>query len=255
MLSHVIQVICLGSFGVNDSEQGRSKHNSRCSIANQHEETGVAIATTNRGTIILLSFLLWTLVPSGLLATTRNSMTIDQIAGDAELIFEGEVLSHEARREPSSNIIYTYVTFAVRDVIKGAFSGTELALRFTGGTLGNEIVEISGLTLPAEGERGIYFIESTTRNLLNPLLGWSQGHYLIEEENGVRSINSLNRDPITAVRAVSNIPTTLRRAPRLIEANTEVADGIVSVPQGSATATEEAMTVEQFKDAIRSLLP
>ena len=197
--------------------------------------------------------LLWLSLAASAAATTLVSMSIDQISSDAELIFEGEVLVRETRRDTSNNLIYTYVTFAVQDVIKGTYSSDELELRFTGGSISDEIVEISGLTLPGEGEQGIYFVESISRNLLNPLLGWSQGHYLIQEDNGERRVSTLEQELVTAVQPVANVPSTLRRARRLIEGQTDTADGIVSAP--AALSANEALTVEQFKDAIRSLLP
>lgn len=206
--------------------------------------------TISRG---FYGLLLWLSLTASVGATTLVSMSIDQISNDAELIFEGEVLVRETRRDTSNNLIYTYVTFAVRDVIKGSYGGSELELRFTGGSIDDEIVEISGLTLPGEGEQGIYFVESISRNLLNPLLGWSQGHYLIHEENGERHVSTLEEEHVTAVQPVTNVPAVVRRAPRLIEGQTDAADGIVSTP--AALNANEALTVDQFKEAIRSLLP
>lgn len=209
-----------------------------------------------RNNIINLSIsvlLLWFGLAISASATTLVSMSIDQISSEAELIFEGEVLVRETRRDTSNDLIYTYVTFAVRDVVKGSYGGSELELRFTGGSIDNEIVEINGLTLPGEGEQGIYFVESISRNLLNPMLGWSQGHYLIHEENGERHVSTLEEEHVISVQPVSNVPRALRRAQRLIEGQTDTADGIVSVPAGLNTS--EALTVDEFKEAIRSLLP
>ncbi len=208
---------------------------------------------TNTSKQTVLGIVLGMLLVGQSTATTLNSVSVDQLATDAELIFEGEVIAHETRRDPAADLIYTFVTFAVHDVIKGTLAGSQLELRFAGGSAGNDIVEISGLTLPDQGEQGIYFIESVSRNLLNPILGWSQGHYLILEENGQRIVSTLNREAITAVQPVASIPSTIRRAQRLVEGESDAADGIVSVPRGATT--EEAMTVERFKDSIRSLLP
>ena len=197
--------------------------------------------------------ILWLGLAASAAGTTLASMSIDQVTSDAELIFEGEVLVRETRRDTNNDLIYTYVTFAVHDVIKGAFGGSELELRFTGGRIDGEIVEISGLTVPGEAERGIYFVESISRNLLNPLLGWSQGHYLIQEEDGERRVSTLEQEVITAVQPVADVPSAIRRARRLIDGQTDSADGIVSIP--AASSADEALTVEQFKDAIRALLP
>ena len=128
-----------------------------------------------------------------------------------------------------------------------------LELRFSGGTVNGETVEVSGLRLPEVGEQGIYFIESVSRNLVNPLLGWSQGHYLILEDGGERLISTADEQLITAIQPVSNVPSSLRRARRLIEGSGDTAEGVVSSESVSDQGT--AMTVDQFKDEIRALLP
>ena len=202
---------------------------------------------------ILFAFLLGLCLSGSLSATTLLSMSIDEVAADAELIFEGEVLLHEARIEANTGMIYTYVTFAVRDVVKGTYDSPGLELRFSGGTVNGETVEVSGLRLPEVGEQGIYFIESVSRNLVNPLLGWSQGHYLILEDGGERLISTADEQLITAIQPVSNVPSSLRRARRLIEGSGDTAEGVVSSESVSDQGT--AMTVDQFKDEIRALLP
>lgn len=38
------------------------------------------------------------------------------------------------------------------------------------------------MVYPKLGERGIYFVESLSQQNINPLMGWSQGHFLIESD-------------------------------------------------------------------------
>lgn len=201
---------------------------------------------------ILSSLLLGLWLCGSASATTLLSMSIDELTADAELIFEGEVLVHETLLDPANDMIYTYVTFAVRDVIKGTYPSSELELRFSGGSVNGETLAVSGLRLPEVGEQGIYFIESISRNLINPLLGWSQGHYLISETNGVRSVSTVNGQAITAVQSTAGVPTSLRRARRLIGGSRDIADGVVSDPD--SPTVEQPLTVEQFKSEIRSLI-
>ena len=132
------------------------------------------------------------------LATTILGMDIDKVAKDAEFVFEGEVILQETRQDSNSGIVNTYVTFAIVDVLKGDYSANTIELKFAGGTFNDQIVEVSGLVIPKEGEQGIYFVESTSRNLLNPLLGWSQGHFLIHEELGERSMRTVDQKPSIA---------------------------------------------------------
>ncbi|MFN3163577.1 MAG: hypothetical protein ACE37N_08880 [Pseudohongiellaceae bacterium] len=194
-----------------------------------------------------------TLPYNGLYATSLFSLSIDEVAEDAELIFEGSVLSREARVDTASGIIYTYVTFSVGEVIKGNYSGEQLELRFTGGEVNGEIVEVSGLTLPAAGEQGIYFVESLYRDLVNPLLGWSQGHYLIVEQDGEQQITTNDRQPITSIQPQAQVPATLRRPQRIIDGKHAAATGVVT-SNAAALSVERPLTPAQFKARIRALL-
>ena len=74
----------------------------------------------SRRLIARLTFLLGLLwLPIGY-GTTIQKLDIDDVVMEAELVFEGEVLTHEVRVDSNSNLINTFVTFLVLDVIKGS---------------------------------------------------------------------------------------------------------------------------------------
>ncbi|MCG8413659.1 MAG: hypothetical protein MI746_05505 [Pseudomonadales bacterium] len=196
--------------------------------------------------------LCWLLNPIHTLATTILSMEIDAIVNEAELIFEGKVISHQTQLESGTGIINTYVTFSVVDVIQGDFDTDILELKFTGGEHEGQIVKVSGLRIPSIDEEGIYFVESLSRDLINPLLGWSQGHFVISEEAGERRVNTADEKPVTDIQAMSSVPEAIKKPRELIEGNSETAAGVVT--EFSALTIERAMTVEQFKSRIVELL-
>ena len=173
---------------------------------------------------ILMSYLLL-VIPLG--ATTILGMNIDEVAQGAELIFEGKVVEHNVR-ENAAGMIVTYVTFRIEELIKGEYDEPLLELKFTGGRLGGQIMEISGLRIPSPNEEGIYFVESVNRNLVNPLLGWSQGHYLIYEQNGERRVSTVNDRPVTDVLSTQSVPVALRRPVSVIDGDTDPATGVVA---------------------------
>lgn len=226
-------------------------HNTPACQANSVRPSARSVCSTFVASLLLI--FLATLPYNGLYATSLFSLSIDEVAEDAELIFEGSVLSREARVDTASGIIYTYVTFSVGEVIKGNYSGEQLELRFTGGEVNGEIVEVSGLTLPAAGEQGIYFVESLYRDLVNPLLGWSQGHYLIVEQDGEQQITTNDRQPITSVQPQAQVPATLRRPQRIIDGKHAAATGVVT-SNAAALSVERPLTPAQFKARIRALL-
>ena len=197
---------------------------------------------------VLMSYLL---LVSPLWATTILGMNIDEVAQGAELIFEGEVVEHNVR-ENAAGMIVTYVTFRIEELIKGEYDEPLLELKFTGGRLSGQIMEIKGLRIPSPNEEGIYFVESVDRNLVNPLLGWSQGHYLIYDQNGERKVSTVNDRPVTDVLSTQSVPVALRRPVSVIDGDTDPATGVVA-PSGTLDP-DQALTTESFKAKIRALI-
>ena len=70
-------------------------------------------------------------------------------------------------------------------MLKGEYAGSTLELRFLGGTVGTARLEVTDMLVPQVAERGIYFVESLSAPQVNPLVGWSQGHFLIEPQAGL----------------------------------------------------------------------
>ncbi len=201
---------------------------------------------------LLLCSCLWLLQGSFVHATTLLGMDIDAVAADAELIFEGEVIQRETRLDQNSDLINTYVTFRVIDVIKGDYSGDSLELKFMGGAFDGQMVEISGLVMPTEGEQGIYFVESLNTDMINPLLGWSQGHYLIVDDEGVRRMSTVEHLPVVDVQSVTAIPLTIKKPQTVIEGNADAATGVMT--EESALQIDRALTVDEFKSRIETIL-
>jgi len=197
---------------------------------------------------VLMSYLL---LVSPLWATTILGMNIDEVAQGAELIFEGKVVEHNVR-ENAAGMIVTYVTFRIEELIKGEYDEPLLELKFTGGRLGERIMEVSGLRIPRPNEEGIYFVESVNRNLVNPLLGWSQGHYLIYEQNGERRVSTINDRPVTDILSTQSVPVALRRPVSVIDGDTDPATGVVASSQTLDSA--QGLTTESFKAKIRALV-
>ena len=191
-------------------------------------------------------------------ASTLLRVSVDELTQRAEFVFEGEVVSVQAQRSGARGMICTFVTFNVIDTIKGSASVESIELKFLGGNLEGERLEVNGSRIPELGERGVYFVESLTQDLINPLLGWSQGQYLIQTEDGVEQVTSVNARPIVSVAAprsaaaAASGPATARSAARLrVAAEPTVAEGLNAGVRGS----DEGLSPRAFKQQIRALLP
>lgn len=116
-------------------------------------------------------------ISSSLYATTIQKFTFEKMVELSALIVEAEVL--DVSVIDKGNVVYTNVLLAVNDVLKGENPGDYLELNFLGGESDKIAVLVSGQDIPLLGEKGFYFVEDLESKSVNPLIGWSQGHFRI----------------------------------------------------------------------------
>jgi hypothetical protein len=182
--------------------------------------------------------------PPGL-ASSILEVDISQLVNSSESVFEGEVVSITPEMNADGNI-YTYVNFLVLDALSGTFNvGETITLRFTGGTANGLTLNI-GSTIPAVGEHGVYFVESNNTPLINPLYGWSQGHYRVQA-NG----NIVAGDDQVVVGVDNNLKTDHSK----IRLSNGLAKGIITLPekQINKTPLSPPITLDQFKAQLKDI--
>jgi len=228
-------------------------------------KTSIACATLRHTAALLRAFLFVMSLATSAYGTTLISLSVNSLSEQAEFVFEGEVISVEAQRSGNRGLVNTYVTFRVIDILKGNAGATDIELKFLGGSLNGEVLEVNGSRLPRLGEHGIYFVESLSRDLINPLLGWSQGHYLIKTVAGIESMTTVDAKPIIAISPAeadsdpqtSGVSTGAASArsrilsPLRIATDPNVAEGIVAIDRDSITG----LSPDDFKREIRALIP
>lgn len=184
-------------------------------------------------------------------ASTVAQMDFAEVVSGAELIFQGRVLTAEARQQPGE-MIKTWVRFAIIDVVKGNYLGDEIELSFLGGSLGDRQLEVTDMIIPQVGETGFYFVESLLNQQVNPLLGWDQGHFLIvEETNGESVVTTVHHEPLLSLEPRS--PGYVNTRPMNI-----LADGLVQLGVGqsstAASVLSQPVNADVFKASIRTIL-
>ena len=118
---------------------------------------------------ITLAILLWTMVPQTIIyASTILQVGLNEVAQQAELIFEGRVIYSEPRLSTVNGYPFTYFTFEISDIIKGSYDGYEIELGFMGGPKDGSVLTISDMVMPKINEKGIYFVESISRRQVLP---------------------------------------------------------------------------------------
>jgi hypothetical protein len=201
--------------------------------------------------LLLLS--LW--LPQALHATSVLQVDMDQLLDDAAVIFEGEVIASEARWNADNTYISTWVTFRVDDVLKGKLPAATITQSFAGGTVGDTTLAVSGMVYPPVGETGIYFIENPERQQVNPMLGWSQGHFKVKQDSqGRERILTENDAPIQGIEASRS--AKLQAPVAQDEATLPLSEGAAQGLRvgGSQDALSTAMDKQDFKNALRARL-
>ena len=163
-----------------------------------------------------------------------------ELVNKSEIVFEGKVIKTRSEMNKQGGI-YTFVKFEVRDVIVGNKNVDEqLELRFTGGIVDDIALDV-GVRIPKDGESGVYFVERVRVGLINPLLGWDQGHFTIRDDGKVIAGNF---QPVVDIKN-----RNYRTSPTISQG---VAEGIITRKQ--VTDNDSSMTVEQFKISVKSLV-
>ncbi len=198
-------------------------------------------------TLLALAYLFSFSISYGHAASVRQ-VTMDEMLQKCQFVFEGTVLILEAEKN-SQKRIHTYVTFEIKDIIKGEYSSNTITLSFLGGKVGDVTMVVSDMKVPQVGEHGIYFVESLERSQVNPLYGWSQGHFVVQsDDTGMDRVMAGNGRPVTGV--MGNIPieqmeSTQEAAPLLSKG---VARGVSFAQKDNGN---KGLTVEEFKKILR----
>ncbi|PYJ09279.1 MAG: hypothetical protein DMF06_10515 [Verrucomicrobia bacterium] len=136
----------------------------------------------------LMLLLLTVLAASSAQATTVIAPTFDQLVGDAELIFQGTVI--EARSEwisqGAEREMVTYVTFDIKDAIKGA-PGSNYTIRMLGGTIAGETREVADAPRFKAGDRDVVFVEHNGTQFI-PLVGIMHGRFHVQTDASGRDV-------------------------------------------------------------------
>jgi len=194
-------------------------------------------------------------VPQALFATTVLQVDVDFLLNKAILIFEGEVVSSEAKWNRDKTNITTFITFRVKDIIKGEPRSSRVMLGFAGGTVGEIGLQVSAMVYPPVGENGIYFFENPGQQLVNPLVGWGQGHFLVKKDgNGMERILTEGGAPVLSldVTVMNGTDRSNARKPPILSFSHGVARGVRTGKRDDALST--AMEKKQFKDTLKARL-
>ena len=170
-------------------------------------------------------------------------------------------MQSEATWNDERSAIFTIIRFRVTDVIKGEHAAEFITLKYAGGIVGEHGMRVSSMVYPQLGERGIYFIESKSRHLINPMVGWGQGHFVLARDNtGVDRVLTEERDKVLSLessedlvqRAADRSAAAGQTSAQASEFSHGVARGVITDKMTSSA--NAGMDKGQFKRKLRERL-
>ncbi|HEY0371630.1 MAG TPA: hypothetical protein VGD79_06490 [Thermoanaerobaculia bacterium] len=190
-------------------------------------------------------------------ATTVVSMDVAELSDQAELVFTGTAVQTRVVRAQDGDP-YTFVTFTVRDVLKGWTMDKQIALRFAGGETADGVTSLEGMPQFEQGETYLLFVHGNGE-LLCPVLGWWQGQYRFSRQAGSGKQLLLDSNGVALSGVEKGRFQRMERGARHAEAemtvlseegvHVEVAD---RTPRVSVTA--EAADATQVVEQLRSFI-
>jgi len=165
-------------------------------------------------------------------ALTIVPRTFTELVGLADWVLIGTVTQVASAVEAKGERIYTYVTLADLEVIKGEWHDTEYVLRVSGGVVDQRMEVYPGLPQFETGRRYILFIQGNFRDLF-PVVGLAQGVFRVEW------------DPERQQEVVRTLQD---------QAHARTSGGASPEQQLASSLSETSMTVEAFVQRIHEQL-
>ena len=126
-----------------------------------------------RSLFALAGLMLALALPRSLDASVVIPATLDELAGEADVIVHARVARVDARQAPGTLRVERVVTLAVVRALKGS-PGEALQLVLPGGTYGRYRTVMPGVPEVAEGEEAVLFLRPSPTGVTH-LVGFSQG--------------------------------------------------------------------------------
>jgi hypothetical protein len=128
---------------------------------------------SRRGLFALAGLILALALPRPLAASVVIPATLDELAGEADLIVHARVARVDARQAAGTLRVERVVTLAVVRALKGS-PGETVQLVLPGGTYGRYRTVVPGVPEVAEGEEAVLFLRPSSTGVTH-LVGFSQG--------------------------------------------------------------------------------
>jgi hypothetical protein len=129
------------------------------------------------------AFLLWSSLAGTAGAATVRPMGLDEVIDSATTAFQGTCIGNRSERDAQTNLIVTYTTFAVDDVLKGTVPATH-TIKQIGGTLASEGMgfRVEGIPTFAVGQSYVVFLAGVSSAGFSSPIGLGHGQFTVTQE-------------------------------------------------------------------------
>lgn len=171
--------------------------------------------------------------PAG--AVSVRPLPLDEIIDTATVVFQGTCIGNRTEREQETNLVVTFTTFAVKDVLKGSAQGTHVIKQIGGKMPAGELnFRVDGVPTFVVGEDYVVFLAGVSAAGFSSPIGLAQGKFTVQQDaSGQKVSNGRDFREMTA-----GIPSVV-----LPKATAKVL--------GEAPAPVRHLDLDEFKQLVR----
>lgn len=124
-------------------------------------------------------------------AISIRPISLESLSTRSSLIFYGEAINNQTKKDDQSGAIVTFTTFKVIDLIKGRTGDTH-TIKQIGGTLTDTktIYQVRGVPTYQIGKQYVVFLPEKSSLGFSSPLGLHQGSYSISTINNIKTVSN-----------------------------------------------------------------
>jgi hypothetical protein len=136
---------------------------------------------------------------------------LEEVIDNSTTAFEGTCTGNRTERDPATNLIVTYTSFAVHDVLKGSV-GTIREIKQIGGSLPGEALQyrVEGIPTFVVGQDYVVFLAGVSSAGFSSPIGLEQGRFDIRTVGASRRVGNGRDFRDTTSRIAALLPQAAR---------------------------------------------
>lgn len=169
-------------------------------------------------------------------AASVRPLPLGEIIDTATVAFQGTCIANRTEREEATNLVVTYTTFAVKDVLKGTVPGTYVIKQIGGEMPEGELsYRVDGVPTFVVGEDYVVLLAGVSTAGFSSPIGLAQGKFTVQRDaSGAKVSNGRDFREMTAGMPGVVLPEA-------------TAKGLGAVP-----APVRQLGLEEFKQLVRA---